>query len=65
MQPQLDSRIDYCANYLSEDLILNSLGGSSTILPGNIAKACMMDKSHKMFAFKNLSFRMVTQIWQK
>lgn len=35
---------------------------SSTTLSHNIAKACMMDKECKMFAFKNLSFRMVTQI---
>lgn len=31
-------------------------------LLSNIAKACMMDKEHKTFAFKNLSLRMVTQV---
>lgn len=58
-------QIDCYVNYLSYDSILNFLGGSSATLSGNIAKACMMDKEHKMFAFKNLSFRMVTQIQQE
>lgn len=57
-----ESRMDCYTNYLFEDLILNSSGGSSTTLSGNIAKVCMMDKEYKMFVFENLSFTMVTQI---
>lgn len=63
-QPLWRCRVDcYNASYLCEGMFLNSVEGIQSLQHYvTLQQLAWMDKQHEMFAFENLSFRMLSQI---